>query len=126
MTSICAECGASVASMPQHMKVHDKRKFECEVCDELVVGRTNFANHKQTHKTWTCPKCSMVIPHNSRTMHMKKCLHKKLKEFKCDKCPYVTTNKSNLDRHGKTHDKQASEIECTQCGETFANIMTCS
>ena len=56
MTSICAECGASVASMPQHMKVHDKRKFECEVCDELVVGRTNFANHKQTHKTWTCPK----------------------------------------------------------------------
>ena len=57
MTSICAECGASVASMPQHMKAHDKRKFECEVCDKLVVGRTNFVNHKQTHKTWTCPLC---------------------------------------------------------------------
>ena len=84
MSSICTECGAIVASMPQHMKIHDKREFKCEVCGQLVVGRTNFVYHKQTHKTWTCPKCSVVIPHNSRTMHLEKCLKKDLTEFKCD------------------------------------------
>ena len=79
MTSICAECGATVASMPQHMKIHDKREFECEVCDQLVVGRTNFVNHKQTHKNWTCPKC-----HNfkvKRLMGTPKHLEKSMKSL---------------------------------------------
>ena len=43
MTSICAECGAIVASMPQQMKIHDKREFECENCNQ---NRKQLKNSK--------------------------------------------------------------------------------
>ena len=47
MTSICTECGAIVASMPQHMKIHDKREFECEEfkCDKCPYVTTNYINY---------------------------------------------------------------------------------
>ena len=107
MSSICAECCSQVLDLKSHLKIHKDSKVECEVCGKVLTNRKAFRNHMQTHKSWSCPRCQIVIPHNSRTMHLKKCLKKDLTEFKCDNCPYVTTNKSNLDRHEKAHDKQA-------------------
>ena len=74
MYSICAECGSQVLDLALHMKIHnDKRSFECEVCGKVTFGKKGFLNHQQTHKSWSCPKCQAVLPHNSRTMHLKKC-----------------------------------------------------
>ena len=107
MNSICAECGSQVLDLALHMKIHsDKRSFECEVCGKVAFGKKGFLNHKQTHKSWSCPRCLAVLPHNSRTMHLKKCAKEEQKELGCDKCSYVTTDKSNLNKHIKIHPKK--------------------
>ena len=115
MYSICAECGSQVLDLALHMKIHnDKRSFECEVCGKVAFGKKGFPNHQQTHKSWSCPKCQAVLPHNSRTMHLKKCAKEgqKEKELGCDKCSYVTTDKSNLNKHIKIHQKNKLEFSC--------------
>ena len=71
MSSICAECGSQVLDLKSHLKIHKDSKVECEVCGKVLTNRKAFRNHMQTHKSWSCPRCQIVIPHNSRTMHLK-------------------------------------------------------
>ena len=47
MSSICTECGAIVASMPHHMKIHDRREFECEVCGQICVQKLMIQENQQ-------------------------------------------------------------------------------
>ena len=93
MSSICAECGSQVLDLKSHLKIHKDSKVECEVCGKVLTNRKAFRNHMQTHKSWSCPRCQIVIPHNSRTMHLKKCMKEEQKEFNCEECAYVTTKK---------------------------------
>ena len=82
MSSICAECGSQVLDLKSHLKIHKDSKVECEVCGKVLTNRKAFRNHMQTHKSWSCPRCQIVIPHNSRTMHLKKCMKEEQKELK--------------------------------------------
>ena len=106
-----------------HMKIHsDKISFECKVCGKVAFGKKKFLNHKQTYKSWSCPRCqAVVLPHNSRTMHLKKCVKEGQKELGCDKCSYVTTDKSNLNKHIKIHQKNKLEFHCDNCEEVYSN-----
>ena len=79
MSSICAECGSQVLDLKSHLKIHKDSKVECEVCGKVLTNRKAFRNHMQTHKSWSCHRCQIVIPHNSRTMHLKKCMKEEQK-----------------------------------------------
>ena len=65
MSSICAECDSQVLDLKSHLKIHKDSKVECEVCGKVLTNRKAFRNHMQTHKSWSCPRCQIVIPHNS-------------------------------------------------------------
>ena len=94
MNSMCAECGSQVLDLALNMKIHnDTRSFECEVCGKVAIGKKGFLNHKQTHKSWGCPRCQTVLPHSSRTMHLKKCVKEGQKELGFDKCSHLRTDK---------------------------------
>ena len=122
MNSICAECGSQVLDLALNMKIHnDTRSFECEVCGKVAIGKKGFLNHKQTHKSWGCPRCQTVLPHSSRTMHLKKCAKEGQKELGCGKCSYVTTDKSNRNKHIKIHQKNKLEFYCDNCEEVYSN-----
>ena len=71
MSSICAECGSQVLDLKSQLKINKDSKVECEVCGKVLTNRKAFRNHIQTHKSWSCPRCQIVIPHNSRTMTLK-------------------------------------------------------
>ena len=72
--AICTICGLVTEYMKQHMSNHtDGRNFECEKCEKIFVGYKALENHKKSHLTWNCLNCEKVIPHNSRSMHLKRC-----------------------------------------------------
>ena len=121
MSSICAEYGSQVLDLKSHLKIHKDSKVECEVCGKVLTNRKAFRNHMQTHKSWSCPICQIVIPHNSRTMHLKKCMKEEQKELNCEECAYVTTDKSNLNKHIKTHQQNRPEFKCENCEKVFSS-----
>ena len=62
------------------MEIHkDSRDFECEICGKFLIGGKEFLNHKQIHKSWSCPKCQIEVPHNSRIMHLKRVYEERTK-----------------------------------------------
>ena len=72
--AICTICGFETEFMKQHMTNHgDERKFQCDKCEKVVTGRKALENHKKSHMSWNCTNCEEVIPHNSRSMHIKRC-----------------------------------------------------
>ena len=56
-------------------------------------------NHQKSHMTFNCSNCEKVIPHNSRSMHIKRCKNVSI-TLSCEKCPYITNEKSNLNSRG--------------------------
>ena len=99
--AICTICGFETEFLKQHMTNHgDDRKFQCDKCEKVVTGRKALENHKKSHMSWNCTNCEEVIPHNSRSMHIKRC-KKVSNTLSCEKCPYITNAKSNLNRHMK-------------------------
>ena len=118
--AICTICGLVTEYMKQHMSNHtDGRKFQCEKCEKTFVGYKALENHKKSHLTWNCPNCEKVIPHNSRSMHLKRCKNLST-TLTCEKCPYITNEKCNLNRHMKTHAiKEKPIFEHKKCGKVF-------
>ena len=118
--AICTICGFETEFMKQHMTNHgDERKFQCDKCEKVVTGRKALENHNKSHMSWNCSNCEEVIPHNSRSMHIKRC-KKVSNTLSCEKCPYITNAKSNLNRHMKTHAiKEKPTFKCEKCGKIF-------
>ena len=77
-SKICQECGSQFTSqlkLNQHLKVHDKREFACEVCGMKLVGNQAVLNHKISHEKFTCGICNKEFSKSSRSKHMKKCMN---------------------------------------------------
>ena len=116
MSSICAECGSQVLDLKSHLKIHKDSKVECEVCGKVLTNRKAFRNHMQTHKSWSCPRCQIVIPYNSRTMHLKKCMKEEQKEFNCEECAYVESSVGFGIFDKPVKEKRLPLYQCDQCG----------
>ena len=115
--AICTICGLETKFMKSHMRNHtDVRNLQCEKCKNVVVGFKALENHKKSHLTWNCEK---GFPHNSRSMHLKRCKNLST-TLSCEKCPYITQEKCNLNRHMKTHAiKEKPTFEWETCGKVF-------
>ena len=97
--AICTICGFVTEFIKQHMTNHgDDRKFQCDKCEKVVTGKKALVNHQKSHMTWNCNTCQQVIPHNSRSMHLKRC-NNSSKTLSCEKCPYITNAKSILNKY---------------------------
>ena len=101
--AICTICGLVTEYLKQHMSNHgDERNFACDKCKKVCQGYKQLMNHKKSHMTWNCTNCDQVIPHNSRSIHLRRCKNES-NVLSCEKCPYITNDKSNLNKHMKTH-----------------------
>ena len=59
---ICEDCSAVCKSKKIYRdhkrRVHDSKRFICEVCSTEITGHLNFKNHVRKHDQRDCPKCS--------------------------------------------------------------------
>ena len=109
----CEKCPAickSERSYRDHQRrVHDCKRFICEVCSTEITGLLNFKNHVRKHDQQDCPKCSKTIWRDSLPKHLSNCTGSKEKKprkmFPCDVCPHEATSNERLETHKKKHDK---------------------
>ena len=118
--AICTICGLVTEYLKQHMSNHgDERNFACDKCEKVCQCYKQLMNHKKSHMTWNCTNCDQVIPHNSRSIHLRRCKNES-NVLSCEKCPYITNDKSNLNKHMKTHAiKEKPTFECEHCAKVF-------
>ena len=110
---ICEDCSAVCKSKKIYRdhkrRVHDSKRFICEVCSTEITGHLNFKNHVRKHDQRDCPKCSNSYQTRNLPFHIKKCTGSKDKKprkmFPCDLCPHEAQSQERLETHKKKHDK---------------------
>ena len=109
---ICPAICKSERSYRDHQRrVHDCKRYICEVCSTEITGLLNFKNHARKHDQEDCPKCSKTILRYSFPKHIRNCTGSKVKEkkprkmFPCDLCPHEAQSQERLETHKKKHDK---------------------
>ena len=91
---VCSTCGVQfplVAKLEKHIaRSHDERMFQCNHCDKEIKGKLSLKNHLDSHKTFECKLCGLVISKNSRGKHKAKCQMQSNKVFhQCDQVTQV-------------------------------------
>ena len=109
--TICSFQDLSGEKLRNHMRrEHDERAFYCEKCEVTCKGRMKFKMHMASHRKISCKHCGQMIPYNSKSNHMRKCIGEKA--FKCENCCALFNIKDNLKVHVT---KQSCPIKCNLC-----------
>lgn len=95
-----------------HMKVHRKIYFACELCDFETVYKCDLKAHQRTHGPKM--KCKICGKETTSRKHMK--FH--LPREKCPVCKKLV-GKAYFKDHLKRHEKNKIDLKCKKCGETF-------
>ena len=101
---LCTECGVSVEqkrNLQEHMLMHDKVEYKCEVCQEVKIGAKNLRNHKRIHQNSECDYCHKSIIKSHKNRHQLTCREKRV-NYKCEICKYACGVKSDLNNKKKS------------------------
>ncbi|XP_022911123.1 zinc finger protein OZF-like isoform X2 [Onthophagus taurus] len=128
---ICKFCGkkfSSHRSWYTHFKHHTGRRFNCEICSEGFDKRSDFINHKQSHRGMNkCPICGKIFLYKAvLDRHIKQ--HNNLCEkqvFECNVCGLQTKLKCKLMEHMRIHTGERP-FKCLFCNKTFTQSSTLS
>lgn len=125
----CEHCDKSFRAnyqLKQHAKVHEERRFECDICGlslrsldgiKLHMKRIHSSNQFKMPTTHLCPICGQAFNGATRLdTHMR--VHNNDKPFACTQCDYRTSYKNNLSRHILRHRNDRS-FECCECRKSF-------
>ena len=92
---VCSYEALSEKHLKKHMQnEHDDSVIICEKCNKSCKGGRKFKTHVNSHREVSCKHCGKMIPYNSTTSHVTKCIGEK--SFKCDDCPAVFKTEGNL------------------------------
>ena len=124
---ICSKEFNSKKSLTYHRNsAHKLKEYTCMDCGKELIGSKKYHDHRRSHKTFECPKCSESHPVKNRYRHMEKCdgsSKTKTKEKMCDQCEYVTTNSSNFKKHLLTHIRhQCEEPHCDYLAKSVKKL----
>ena len=118
---ICGRMYRSAGSLYYHLKTHEKKKFECKICNKAFINKQVLAHHINSHlgeKPFQCRFCDQRFGQlNSRINHER--LHTKEKPYKCEICPASFTQKTSLVQHRRTHSGE-KPYECDLCAAKFS------
>lgn len=126
---ICDDCGHSFMTYSK-LKTHEyqeKQKrldFKCEMCEEMIIGRTNFEKHMATaHSSpikFSCKHCNEKFKDQYRRhLHMVEKHKHKLVPIKCEDCDKEFLWKGFYLQHYRKVHLNEQKYECGVCGKRF-------
>ena len=86
-SSKCNQCefaSSYVNSLRGHMKIHNREKIECEMCEFKTSKRVEFERH--TKSCHNCGQCEFKTENQNDLIIHRKTEHK----FKCTNCSFQT------------------------------------
>lgn len=109
----CPKYFSSRHAISEHVKIHSKSIFACNVCDYSTFTQRNLKNHQLNHAgKIECHICNKKVVWLS--MHME--IHKP--KTLCPICQKEFSFKSNMKRHMLTHKEKLQK--CNICNELFS------
>lgn len=111
---LCPKIFFTKKGIRNHVQLHEKKKFECNICDYSTVKKSHLKRHKITHEQIPRYECSICHKRVREVRaHMK--THTAQKKTRC-----VICKKMMAEVRIKVHMKRHNYLrKCDNCEETF-------
>lgn len=108
---LCPKFYFTKAAIINHIKVHGKKIFSCNICDYRTPAKGHFQRHKLLHTAGVlCSICDKKV--SVLKSHMR--MHTETKKS-CPICGKLFCNNSTMKHHLKSHKMR----KCDKCEEHF-------
>ena len=121
----CKRIYSEGGAYSNHMFVHQRENgMNCDVCGKELQSRTTFLNHMEMHRKnpFNCELCFEWFPTDKKLQDHLDIAHDNQKEFKCKYCKKTFDWQSNYTRHMNKHTNR-KEFKCKICHYSF-NIIS--
>ena len=121
----CKRIYSEGGAYSNHMFVHQRENgMNCDVCGKELQSRTTFLNHMEMHRKnpFSCELCFEWFPTDKKLQDHLDSAHDSQKEFKCKYCKKTFDWQSNYTRHMNKHTNR-KEFKCKICHYSF-NIIS--
>ncbi|KXJ75490.1 hypothetical protein RP20_CCG011608 [Aedes albopictus] len=131
LTRVCDRCGKSFSGPSArsglkqhiegvHLKLGDKTKHQCPLCQKWLLGKRCLTVHMQLHSEvglpHICNICNQNYPHSRALTRHKRFVHGEQK-YECEFCGKKFRKSVALKEHRATHTGEAL-YTCKICGST--------
>ncbi|XP_058803381.1 zinc finger protein 184-like isoform X2 [Phymastichus coffea] len=120
---ICPTCGKSFKKehqVTQHIKIHDTKQFECDICSKMFTTKYFLKKHKRLHSgemPYKCNICDKTFTFQ-QSYHKHRLYHKDDKPHTCNTCGRSFKELSTLHNHERIHTGE-KPFSCETCGKCF-------
>ncbi|XP_061400992.1 transcription factor grauzone-like [Musca vetustissima] len=132
----CKECGKVLTQrrcLWAHMKLHEEKKFCCDVCDKKFVQKSKLERHKLTHlpqqeKKYPCSECGKFFGNEYVLTQHHRVVHLNIYAKVCEVCGQTMPDSNSFKRHMEKHDNisepktatPTATVKCDDCGLILA------
>ncbi|XP_013116977.1 transcription factor grauzone [Stomoxys calcitrans] len=132
----CKDCGKVLTQrrcLWAHMKLHEEKKFCCDVCDKKFVQKSKLERHKLTHlpqqeKKFPCNECGKFFGNEYVLTQHQRVVHLNIYAKVCEICGQTMPDSNSFKRHMEKHESVSeiksatptSTVKCDDCGLILA------
>lgn len=102
----------------QHLKTHEGKQWECDVCSKLFTTKYFLKKHKRLHTgetPYSCDTCGKTFTFQ-QSYHKHLLYHSDEKPHICTECDRAFKELSTLHNHQRIHTGE-KPFACETCGE---------
>ncbi|CAB0012547.1 unnamed protein product, partial [Nesidiocoris tenuis] len=102
---------------PTTLVANPRKKYECEVCHDLLATRSSLRLHLTRHtgeRPYKCPYCDHATS-TSRTLKEHERRHTNEKPYRCKYCDYGARSSSGLRQHIRNNHTGERKYPCGEC-----------
>lgn len=102
----------------QHLKTHEGKQWECDVCSKMFTTKYFLKKHKRLHSgemPYKCTLCDKTFTFQ-QSYHKHRLYHKDDKPHTCATCGRSFKELSTLHNHERIHTGEKPFV-CETCGE---------
>ncbi|XP_053984551.1 zinc finger protein ZFP2 [Hylaeus volcanicus] len=119
----CPTCGKTFKKeqhVIQHLKTHEAKQWECDVCSKMFTTKYFLKKHKRLHSgemPYKCNICNKTFTFQ-QSYHKHRLYHKDDKPHTCATCGRSFKELSTLHNHERIHTGE-KPFACETCGKCF-------
>ncbi|XP_050486669.1 zinc finger protein 525-like isoform X4 [Bombus huntii] len=119
----CPTCGKEFKKeqhVMQHLKTHEAKQWECDVCNKMFTTKYFLKKHKRLHSgemPYKCNICNKTFTFQ-QSYHKHRLYHKDDKPYTCTTCGRSFKELSTLHNHERIHTGE-KPFACETCGKCF-------
>ncbi|KAH0564351.1 zinc finger protein 585B-like [Cotesia glomerata] len=119
----CPTCGKNFRKeqhVTQHLKTHEAKQWECDVCCKMFTTKYFLKKHKRLHSgemPYKCHICNKTFTFQ-QSYHKHRLYHKDDKPHTCTTCGRSFKELSTLHNHERIHTGE-KPFACETCGKCF-------